>query len=494
MSGFLTYLREQLLIERDVMDTIVKLLALADRPGSPHEGEVALAQATRLAKQNNIDLEVARSMMKQQSVRRAPSNSSSVHPADKLFVELNLIMSHVPGARHGGKGERMRSGVTYHAFGAEVIVWGVSHEGTFVLVVLPINGEKEHPTMWYLVHADAGGRPGGYTMDDVLSKSTNAQDVLNALRSVDWKGLKLKREAERKEKEDAAYNNSQKLTVEAEAVVKVAEKHGYVLQPAHTGMSYRYMYAEPYRLVIGPDGAWWHETRQGSVATDKWKYDTKRFDQKNKGGLALEKWITTKRKSGEAAFSVHDEVNKIAKVLTHFGFKPTEKRGNQHVWTNQVSGFDVTFGPNKMSGALKKTDDIWWMIGAVWIRKPEGGGMQPMHDVKSLLGDAKSGHTAEALETVLNKLMKRAEIGFDKVVAVCAKYGLSPNNKIAQRPDHTKEYFAAASGNYWVVVNPKNGKWDLVKKLSFGDGQMVSKSGHTADELDQVLARVKDKL
>jgi hypothetical protein len=462
-----------------------------------HEGEVALAQATALAKKSNIDLEVARSMMKQQSVRRAPSNSSSTHPADRLFVEINTIMSHVPGARHNGKGDRMRSGTTYAQFGSEVVVWGVSHDGTFVLVVLPIQGEKERPIMWYLVHADPTGRPGGYSKDDVLAKSTNAQDLIGALRSVDWKGLKVKRDAEQREKEQKAYNNAQKLTPEAEAVVRVAEKHGYVLKPASTGESYREMVSDPYRLIVGPDGAWWHETRQGGSVSNKWKLDTKRFDQKNKGPQAFEKWVTTKRKSGEAAFSVHDEINKMVKVLTSFGFRPFDKQGNQHIWSNTVEMLRVTFGPNKMRGAMKKDDEVWWMITAEFVRKDSaGGGMRPAHDIKALLGDKSHGKDSESLERSLSVLMKKAEMGFDKIVNMLSQFEFRPNDKVVDRPDPTKEYFSSKGGKYFAVVDPKTGRWSLQKHWNMGMGSastLTLKDGHTAEELLKALNQFKAK-
>ena len=494
MSGFLNYLREQILTERDVMDVVVKLLALADRPGSPHEGESALKQATELAKKHNIDLNKAREMMKNQTVRRSPSSSSPVHPADKLFADLTLILKHVPGMRSG---DRMKSGTTYKYFGSDVVVWGLSHNGVVVMVVLPMNGERERPTHWYLVLGDVG-KPGGYQEEDVLAKSTNPQDVLNAIRSVDWNGIKKKRDQDRIDSENAAYNNAQQLTHEAQQVVDIATKHGYVLKPASTGMTYREMVSEPYRLTIGPDGAWWHETRQGPVSTNKWKYDTKRFDQKNKGPVALDKWIKTKRKSGEANFSVHDEVNKVVKILTHFGFKPWEKQGNQHIWGNPVEQIRVTFGPNKMRGALAKDDEIWWMITAEYVRKDgPGGGMRPAHDIKGMLGDAAHGKDAQALERSLSKLMKAAEMGFDKVVAVLSKYDFKPDNHIVDRPDHTKEYFNSPGGKYFVMVDPKTGRWNVMKHWSIGSGPNKVwgvKDGHTADELDKVLSNIKGKL
>lgn len=497
MSAFLKYLREQLLNERDAMETIIKLLMLADRPGYPQEGEVALNQATALAKKSNIDLETARTLMKQRGVRRSPSNASSAHPTDQMFNDLNVIMNHIPGARNQGKGDRMRAGITYSMFGTEVVIWSVSHEGTMVIVVLPVQGEKEKPVMWYLVHADPSGRPGGYTKDDVLSKGTNPQDVIPALRAVNWKGLKVQRDNEQRDKEQKAYNTAQQLTAEAEAVVKAALKLGYVLKPAYTGQTYREMSSEPFRLTIGPDGAWWHETRQGSSVADKWKYDTKRFDQKNKGPQAFEKWVATKRRSGEADFSVHQEVNKMVKVLTSFGFRPFDKQGNQHIWVNTVEQIRVTFGPSKIRGAMKKDDEVWWMITAEWVRKDTpGGGMRPAHDIKSLLGDRAHGKDAGTLEQSLDVLMKKAEMGFDKIVNILSQFEFRPDDHVLERPDPTKEYFNSKGGKYFVVVDPKTGRWSFQKHLSFGgkDNTIAIKDGHTTEELLKVLNMIKSKL
>lgn len=492
MSGFLNFLREHVMLtEIDVHNLITNLLALSDRPGTPHEGEVALAKAKELAKKYGMDLDFIRDQMRRHGVATKRTSQASAHPADQLFIDINLIAKHIPGMRP--KGEIHKGNHKFSAFGTEVVVWGLSHNGVLIILLLPMVGETEHPTMWYLLVNHFNGPA---TKDDVIAKSTNAQDIFNAIRSVDWAGIKAKQEQDQKDKENLAYNNAQKLTPEAQAIVNVGEKYGYVLKANAHLSSWREMFNEPYRIEVGPDGQWTHATRQGDVATGKWKYDTRRFDQKNKGPQTLEKWITTKRKSGEAAFSKHDEINKVVKVLSHYGFKPEDKHGNQHVWTNRTTGFQVTFGPNKLRGAITKTDEIWWMIAGVWVRKATpGGGMQQQHDVKSILGDKSHGNTAEELEDSLSKLMKRAEIGFDKVLVVLQKFEFVPGSEGIERPDNLQEYFVSKGKRYYVSVNPKNGKWSIIKSLR-GNGlpglqSMVSKSGHTADELDHELTRLK---
>ena len=405
-----------------------------------------------------------------------------VDPSDKLFAEITLIAKHIPGIHFNGR-------TTNTPFAKESAVWSLYHEGTAVEIHVPMSGLKDHHAMWYLVLRNRKS----HRIDaaDVLNKSTNAQDLLNALRTVDWKGLALKADAEEEAGKAHAYNNAQQLTPEAEAVVNQAKKHGYELEPGHVGMSWREMKNEPFKLTIMPDGSWYHETRQGDIHTNKWKADTRRFDKKNNGPEKLEIWLKTKRKSGEAAFSVHDEINAVVKVLGHFGFKPEEKNGNRHVWVNPVAGLKVDFGPNKFRGALKKDDEIYWMIRAMMVRNATNTGYAPQIDLEKKIGkESMSGHDAEKLKHVLEKLTTKAEVGFDKVVAVLRKYGFFPDPHTVERPTHNMEYFNTKGKKYYAAVSPKTGQWMLYIRFESGISDMMSKHGVTADELDMVLKKI----
>lgn len=69
MISFHSFLAEVSNAER----TVINLLRLADRPATPHEGQVALAQAQRLATKHNLNLDALRGKINDQSVSSASS-------------------------------------------------------------------------------------------------------------------------------------------------------------------------------------------------------------------------------------------------------------------------------------------------------------------------------------------------------------------------------------------------------------------------------------
>lgn len=480
MRGVLSFNEFGLLREKsDDIQTLVNLLAVADRPGTPGEGEAALHQATRLAAKLGMSLDDARKITRSSGTGRA---KGVVDPSDKMFIEIKLIADHIPGIKFHDR-------TTNTPFAKESAVWHLYHEGVAIEIHVPMTGPKDHHIMWYLVHRDKNKYR--IDADDTIAKSTNAQDLLNALRTVDWKGLKLKAEAEEEQKKVQAYNTAQQMTPEMQAVVDLAIKHGYELEPGHVGMSWRQLRSEPFQLTVMQDGSWYHETRQGDIHTKKWKADTRRWDKKNIGPDKLDTWLKTKRSSGEKPFSVHEEINKIVKVLSHFGFKPEEKTGNQHTWINPVAGYKVQFGPNKFRGALNKNDSVFWMIRAIMVRNAANNGYQYQHDLKAQVGeDNTHGTDAVKLQHVLEKIVTKAEVGFDKVVAVLTKYGFYPDAKAVERPTHNMEYFNTKGGKYYAAVGPKTGEWILYMRMSFGH-DMMDKQGTTADELEMILKRLK---
>lgn len=489
MSDFLKYLREQLLTERDMMEVLVKLLILANRPGTPQEGEAALNQAKALASRYNLDMSAAMTLAKTGSVQKQTTNTGSAHPSDILYSQLSLIAKNIPGMDTGRR-DAYRG---FDAFGKSCMVWTLHREIT-VYLVLPMNGEVEKPTHWYIVSRKPSSDYSPYTLNSeyVLAKSTNAQDVINAFRTIDYKGLAKKQEQAKIEKENAAYNAAQQITKEQQDVIDVAVKSGYKLKPAYVGSSYRELLDEPFRLLVFNDGSWSHATRQGPISSNKWKSDTKQFDKKNNGPASLDKWLKTKRKSGEAAYSVNAELNKMVKVLTEYGFSLLEKRGNQHEWINKTSGFAVTVGPSKLRGAMTKTDEVWYHVRSTF---DPNNLRNLIHNVKQMIGDKYMGKNAEELESALEKLMKKAEIGFDKVVAVLKKFGFTPNEHFMSRNkmDMSKEYFLSKGEYYYAVVDPKNGAWSIQRELFIGGGRPMidAKNGHTADDLNALLTRLQ---
>lgn len=449
-------LAEGLLCESPA-ETVIKLLSLAERPGTPAEGEAALFQATRLAAKYGLNIDDLRKQINANQYRRAapsppytqPSSSNAFADAAPILQGFGFKLYRTDRTEQSWKSER--------------------HAGFFVTLGGNPNAGGGR-LLWELRSLNSFGT--------VYDSGRTLDELKETLATFDWAKAEADIKAEKERRETPSFNGP--MSAMQQQVDAVAQKYDYIIEPPSSPFQTYRQYKtkdHTYKLVAYSD-FWNHYT---SVGTGQWKEDKIR---KNKTAADLEAFLKTKRTSKDDT-KLHNNptLDKMMKLCLSYGFSVSydwPKSSAKH-FVNRALNMHIYFdrGNFGAKGRITAEETIMWHIGPAYSNGT-------IKDVPRKYGTGFDTFKAE-----MDKIEK-AEVGPEAVHKVLMAYGAKPRTSEGisrQSLRHDYIYFDL-SPKYAYAYQKVTGEWIEIEKMpNMWDYDYTNTTGQNAQDLEARLVK-----